>query len=216
MTAKRINIGCGETPTPGWCNFDNSPSVRLARWPAVPAILWRLGLIEGEQYHFARFARAHGIEYGDATRGLPVPSGHCEVVYSSHMLEHLDRTGADRFCREVLRVLAPGGIVRIAIPDLAHHTRRYAEHGDADAFLGAIHVCAPQPRSLVKRLRAALVGPRHHLWMYDGASLGRLLGRHGFADIRVVPAGTTTIPDPGPLDLCERAVETAYVEAKKP
>ena len=27
---KRINIGCGSSPTAGWNNFDNSLSVRLA------------------------------------------------------------------------------------------------------------------------------------------------------------------------------------------
>ena len=31
----RLNIGCGMAPTPGWLNYDNSPSVWLARWPVL-------------------------------------------------------------------------------------------------------------------------------------------------------------------------------------
>ena len=27
----KINIGCGDTPTKGWSNYDNSWSVRLAK-----------------------------------------------------------------------------------------------------------------------------------------------------------------------------------------
>ena len=31
----RVNVGCGSSPTPGWVNFDNSLSVRAARWPLL-------------------------------------------------------------------------------------------------------------------------------------------------------------------------------------
>jgi len=27
----RVNIGCGQSPTPGWINFDNSLTVKIAR-----------------------------------------------------------------------------------------------------------------------------------------------------------------------------------------
>jgi hypothetical protein len=50
--------------------------------------------------------------------------------------------------------------------------------------------------------------------MYAASSLIRLLERHGFGDARELPAGQTTIPDPGPLDLREREEESVYVEAE--
>ena len=61
-----------------------------------------------------------------------------------------------------------------------------------------------------------LIGPRHHLWMYDGESLARLLREAGFADVAVEPPGVTRIVDPGGLDLKEREAESVYVEAARP
>lgn len=116
----RINIGCGQTPTKGWRNFDNSFSLRPSnsKIPLLPDILHRLGFVENSQYQFVKFARENDIEYGDATKGLPLNQESCEVVYSSHMLEHLDRNGADEFLKEAYRVLCPNGIIRIAVPDI--------------------------------------------------------------------------------------------------
>ena len=139
----RINIGCGQTPTSGWKNFDNSLSLRLSKIPLIPDILHRLGFLEGSQYQFIKFARENDIEYGDATKGLPLANESCEVVYSSHMLEHLGRNGADKFFKEAYRVLYPNGIIRIAVPDIRKQIEQYNESGDADAFLEATHMCAP-------------------------------------------------------------------------
>jgi len=49
--------------------------------------------------------------------------------------------------------------------------------------------------------------------MYDGESLTRLLREAGFENAAVLPPGTTGIPDPGQLDLKERADESVYAEA---
>jgi len=212
----RLNIGCGRTPTPGWRNFDNSPSLRLARLGGLPDLLGRLRLLGNAQREFIAFARDHAIEYGDATRGLPLPAGSCDAIYSSHMLEHLDREGADAFLREALRLLRPGGVLRLAVPDLRKPIEEYMERGDVDHFLAQAYVCVPRPRTVTDRLKMALVGPRHHQWMYDGPSLVALLTRHGFADPAVTPAGETRIPDPGALDLAEREDESVYVEATRP
>lgn len=69
----RINIGCGQTPTKGWRNFDNSLSLRLSKIPLLPDLLQKLGFLESSQQQFIQFAREHDIEYGDATKGLPRP-----------------------------------------------------------------------------------------------------------------------------------------------
>ena len=52
--------------------------------------------------------------------------------------------------------------------------------------------------------------------MYDGASLSRLMSEAGFADLKVLEAGRTSIPDPGDLNLREREAESVYVEGPKP
>ena len=212
----RINIGCGQTPTDGWKNFDNSFSLRLSKIPFLPDMLHRLRFLEGSQFQFIKFARENHIEYGDATKGLPLQEESCEVVYSSHMLEHLDRNGADKFLKEAYRVLRPSGIIRIAVPDIKKQIEQYNQSGDADAFVEATHMCVPRPTSVAQRVRLLLVGTRHHQWMYDGNSLSRLLQRNGFIETEVVPVGQTNIPEPESLDLKERSSESVYVEARKP
>lgn len=213
---QRINIGCGQTPTRGWRNFDNSFSLRLSKMPLLATILHGLGLLEGAQHQFVKFARENNIEYGDATKGLPLKQESCEVVYSSHMLEHLDRNGADKFLREAYRVLRQNGIIRIVVPDIKIQIAQYNDSGDADAFIESTHMCVPEPTSLTQKVRLLLVGARHHQWMYDGRSLTRILQKHGFTGAEIMPAGKTRIPQCGALDLRERSSESVYVEARKP
>src|ERR1022692_1095798 len=112
MEKLRINVGCRQTPTVGWRNFDNSLSLRLSKPKLLQMVLRKIGIVNKEQACFIHFAREHCIEYGDATRGLPLPSGSVEVLYSSHMLEHLDRQEATLFLMEARRILCSGGIVR--------------------------------------------------------------------------------------------------------
>ena len=53
----RVNVGCGRTPTPGWLNFDNSPSVRLAHLPLGLVLSRGLGR---ESRQFAEKANSVG------------------------------------------------------------------------------------------------------------------------------------------------------------
>lgn len=212
---RRVNIGCGRTPTEGWENYDNSLSVQLCRIPVLPELLKSLRLLHRAQYEFIRFSRESEIGYADVTKGLPFADESCDVLYSSHMIEHLDRREVSIFLREARRVLRPGGIIRLVAPDITRLVERYRESGDADAFIEGTHLCAPRPRSLAHRMRILLVGTRHHQWMYDGNSLCLLLRQQGFVETAILPAGHTKIPDHQSLDLHERALESVYVEAEK-
>lgn len=209
----RVNVGCGSTPTAGWVNFDNSMTVRIARRRLLKAILRTLRLVSEQQLEFARVASAQGIRWADATRRIPLGDSSAEVLYSSHMLEHLDCDGALRFLQEARRVLQPGGILRIAVPDLRALVNAYLADGDADRFLRDSLLTVPARRSLGDRIRFAVLGERHHLWMYDGESLRRLLEANGFRNASIMPPAKTMIRDPGPLNLTERAEESVFVEA---
>ena len=211
----RLNVGCGQTPTSGWNNFDNSFSLRLARWPRLSTLAGRLGLLEPTQVAFVEFAGREHVEWADACR-LPCADGSVDALYTSHMLEHLDQAEAQRFLAEALRVLCPGGILRIAVPDLGRMVAAYVDSGDADAFIAATLMAVPKPKTFAQRLRLAIVGPRHHHWLYDCQSLCKLLTTNGFSGAVGWDAGTTGIPDPGALDLREHESETLYVEATKP
>ena len=212
----RLNIGCGMTPTPGWRNYDNSPSVRISRSSLFTKLLKGAGLLEGQQRDYIAFCRKHDIRWANAVRSIPEPADSVGVIYSSHMLEHLDRDEAKAFLANAMRALRPGGFIRLALPDLRHHIDDYLSTGDGDRFIANIHVCRPRARGFKAQIRSLLVGERHHLWMYDSASLIRLLEEAGFEDARRRPPGQTGISDPGPLNLREREGESVYVEARKP
>lgn len=203
----RVNVGCGRTATPGWLNLDSSLTVRLARTPLAR-------LLPSNPRAFAKAVVAQGVRYGDATR-LPLADGSVDAVYSSHMLEHLSRDKAERFLREAARVLKPGGVLRIAVPDLRKGVDAYLGTGDADAFMEWSILSSPLD-TLRQRLRALIVGTTHHLWHYDGASLKRTFERHGFANVAVMEPGATNISEPGELDLYERAEESVFVEGVRP
>ncbi|MHB1533052.1 MAG: class I SAM-dependent methyltransferase [Acidimicrobiales bacterium] len=213
---RRVNIGCGATPTRGWLNYDNSLTVRLARHRVALSILHLIGLISSDQIYFARTVREQNIVFANSIRRIPLSSSSVEVLYSSHMLEHLDRDEARLFLGEVSRVLISGGILRLAIPDLSIHLDRYANDGDADEFMNRTCLYYPRSRTVLARLREMFIGRRNHVWMYDAKSLAGLLEASGFTDVESLPAGITRIPNPGSLNLRERSEESAYVEGRKP
>lgn len=61
----------------------------------------------------------------DLRRGIPLDTGTMDVVYHAHVLEHFTRPEANSFMKECYRVLKPGGIIRIAVPDLESIAREY-------------------------------------------------------------------------------------------
>ncbi len=212
----RVNIGCGQSPTPGWRNFDNSPSLWLARHPILVFVLRTFRLIDNTQLHYIAFNIRNSIDWADATKHIQLTDGSVDVLYSSHMLEHLDREEAISFLREAKRVLRKDGIIRLVVPDLQLYVRKYLDDGDADALVAASYLAQSKPKTIFQKLRLLIVGGRHHYWMYDGISLCRLLEQAGFEDASVLRPGQTRIPVPGQLNLFERADESAYVEALRP
>jgi len=75
-------------------------------------------------------AQVPGVLEHDLRLGVPFADGHFDCVYSAHMLEHLPRPLAPRFLAECLRVLKPGGVLRLVLPDLESAARRYLDHLD--------------------------------------------------------------------------------------
>jgi predicted SAM-dependent methyltransferase len=75
----------------------------------------------------------------DATTGLPYESNSFDSVYHSHILEHLTPEQGQALTQECFRVLKPGGILRVVIPDLEKIAALYlrmhdqAWKGDAQA-----------------------------------------------------------------------------------
>lgn len=209
----RANIGCGPTPTEGWVNVDNSPSILIAKSWLLTKLALAMPFVRPGQKSLIKFARTHEIVHANASRHLPFKSSSVDVLYSCHMLEHLDLADAKSFLGEAKRVSKPDGILRIVVPDLSMLIEKYNNTKDADYFMQESLLSVPTPKGLLQKLKYAfLTGFRHHLWLYDKKSLVGLLNSAGFSTV-ILEAGHTTIPDAGSLDLFERADCSIFVEA---
>lgn len=117
----------------------------MAKRPPEPAINSQpgkplmLNLGCGKCYDTADWVNIDFITAGnevishDLRKALPVSSDICDVVYSSHVLEHFSRSEARAFLKECNRVLRPGGVLRIVVPDLEMIARLYLKYLDGAA-----------------------------------------------------------------------------------
>ncbi len=202
-----VNLGSSAQVAPGWNNVDFSWLVRLARYPGLCSLLHRLRLLNDARYQ--RILKLDpGVVCWDLRHGVPFPDQTFDVAYHSHVLEHLDREDAPGFLAECFRVLKPGGILRVVVPDFEKLARDYleivgrlpdratmAEHTFAVAeMIDQMVLRTPRHRSLerplVRFVESFVVGNTDragilHRWMYDRFSAGLLLTDTGFVDIQV-------------------------------
>jgi predicted SAM-dependent methyltransferase len=216
MKTIRVNIGCGRIPTEGWHNYDNSWSIRLAARPLLAGIMSKFNLLSEPQEKFISFAKSSSIRWADATKHIPEQDNSVDAIYSSHMLEHLDREDAQKFLAEARRILRHGGVIRLSVPNIKNVVENYIKDGDADKLIENTLLTRKKPKTVLEKIRYLLIGDRNHQWMYDAHSLCKLLLSVGFKDARAMEPGSTMIYEPGNLDLRERFPGSIYVEAINP
>jgi len=211
-----LNIGCGDTPTKGWRNYDNSWSVRLAKNNVLTYVLRETGVFSASQLKFISFAENSNILWANGIKRIPENDSTADAVYSSHMIEHIEKEDVVLFFKEVRRILKSGGIIRLAVPDIKLQAEKYIQDGDADNFIETTSLTRKYPKTFIDKIKYLIIGDRNHQWMYDGKSLCKLLSSAGFNEPCILEPGLTTIPDPGMLNLKERLSESVYVEACNP
>lgn len=54
----------------------------------------------------------------DIAKPIPVKDGSVQFVFAEHVTEHITCSEAYKFFEEVHRILNPGGVFRIAVPDI--------------------------------------------------------------------------------------------------
>jgi predicted SAM-dependent methyltransferase len=97
--------------------------ILLIKERSLPEATKYLNLGCGSRYHpdwinIDIASRGPAVIQHDLSRGIPLPDASCDVVYHAAVLEHLRRSDAETFLAECYRVLKPGGIVRVGVPDL--------------------------------------------------------------------------------------------------
>jgi predicted SAM-dependent methyltransferase len=69
-------------------------------------------------------------EYGDGT---------VEEVRASHILEHFSRSDVPSVLKEWVRVLQPGGVIKIAVPDFDWIAKKHIEDPEFDCTEGFVY-----------------------------------------------------------------------------
>ena len=69
---------------------------------------------------------------------LPMGNNSVSLIYASHVLEHFGRYAYKAALKEWFRVLKPGGILRLSVPDFAACAAIYYENGLADGLTGLV------------------------------------------------------------------------------
>jgi predicted SAM-dependent methyltransferase len=78
--------------------------------------------------NFDLYPASTDVRQANIIDGVPLADGTADFIYHSHVLEHLCREDARRFLQECHRILKPGGILRIAVPDLEDAAREYLKN----------------------------------------------------------------------------------------
>jgi len=238
-----VNLGCGAKTSPHAVNVDWSIRLRLRRNPLLRAAA---SPFLDRQRRARLAAMEQTVLLHDLRKPLPFAGRSVDAVYHSHLLEHIDRDLVAGFLERVLRVLRPGGIHRVCVPDLEVLVRRYlrsvgeCDRGEADgarheATIAAfLEQCVRREAAGARRLppvrrwiENALIGDARrrgetHQWMYDRHNLPAVLRDAGFDDVRVRAWNESAIPGwpEFGLETDERGGEfqpdSLYVECRRP
>lgn len=185
-----VNIGAGPHGRPGWVNVDASPG------PNIQCLY-------------------------DCRRRLPFPDGSARGIFTEHFLEHLDYAEeAPLFLAECRRILRPGGVLRVVVPDAELYLRAYAAGGwselarirplgpgNHDPHLGVTY------RTRLELVNAVFRQGFEHRYAYDCETLARLLSDAGFG-VKRQSYGVSVMPDLA-IDQALRASESLYIDAVK-
>ena len=147
----------------------------------------------------------------DILDGLPLDAGSMDYAVSIHALPEVPYPDLVPALRELRRVLKPGGVLRLGLPDLDRAIEAYLRR-DPDHF------------SLIPDEEAASFGAKfvvHLIWY----GYTRTFFTHDFAEEILLKAGfgrvdrcgyrETRSPYPGIVELDNREGESLFVEATK-
>jgi SAM-dependent methyltransferase len=197
----KLHLGAFDCAVDGWLNTDVTPHIFIAKIPGAAGLLRAVGRLDDKKYDMHRRGQFRALTYVDLTRTLPFADASVAAVFSSHVFEHLFRDEIKRLVAEIRRVLIPGGVCRVVVPDLEKVIGLY-DPESPERFLSAMFEA--DTRDAVKN--------GHH-WGFTGASLKKLFTDGGFATAEVAAFREGQCPDIGVLD--NRPEESIFFEAVK-
>jgi predicted SAM-dependent methyltransferase len=176
----KVHLGCGDDIRSGWLNVDMSAS------PAARHLAANAGAPTALVLHDLRY-------------GLQLPACSCAMIYSSHLLEHLELPQALRLLRDCHRALAPEGRFRAALPDFRRIAVAYAENDSSFFDLIDIEEAFPHNEvgmhSLIDFVNYVAYQAGEHRILYDADKMVRVLRAAGFSAVRECGYDASLDPD---------------------
>lgn len=146
--------------------------------------------------------------YRDLSQGIPLESNSVDVIYASHLLEHIQFKELIIFIQECHRVLKPGGSFLVAVPDASKYIKAYLGKTTfrGNEVLYYEGIC--NTGSFLDQVNyIAYMGGAHN-YLFDSENLRNTLR---LADFSKVKSRTF---DPR-IDLDARQVDSIYAVAEK-
>jgi SAM-dependent methyltransferase len=145
---------------------------------------------------------------GDIRDGLPLPDGSLDYVVSIHALPMIAYPDLVPVLVELRRVLRPGGVLRLCLPDLDKNIDAY-HRGDRDHFL----VPDEDEDTLSGKLIVQLMWYGWSVTPFTAEWTESLLRRAGFDQVEHCAMGTTASGMAGICALDNRPAESLFIEA---
>ena len=217
----KLNLGCGNVRPLGWINTDGSWNANLQRIPII-------GFLINKLFKTVEYNDSSNLVYMNLNRNWSYKSNSVDVVYASHLFEHLTLDKADLFLNESFRCLKVGGVIRIVVPDLYKICKKYLEEyetsniSSTEFIMWAINMHREGQYGnripLWKKIILEIQGyPHQHKYMYDEKSLSKVLAQHGFSNILSMTYGKSDYLSEiiNEVEGSQESYLSVYLEAKK-
>jgi predicted SAM-dependent methyltransferase len=139
-----------------------------------------------------------GQVYLDLTKRFPLPDGSFQYIFGEHVIEHLNYDDGLDMLRECYRVLAPGGKIRLATPNLLKYVQLFRDPKTAeiDSYLEGKLGWFAWPRTASRETMILNLEMRSfgHKFVYDPQTLSERLSQAGFRTIAEFPPGESDDP----------------------
>jgi len=212
----KVNLASGPASTNSWINFDSGLLPLLSKFPALRRLLLRLGLLS--EFYNEDWPK---IRLVDISRELPLSDNSVDFVYCSQALEHFEYWQTENILGEMYRILKPGGIVRVSVPDIDKMVQLYLEENkdnpsDAARNLNLLwwgHEKDVKPENFLIKLSHHFIRP--HQWQYNKASMEELLKKVDFRKITLRSFRRGRVPGLKGVELEIHRDHSLFLEAQK-
>jgi predicted SAM-dependent methyltransferase len=148
----------------------------------------------------------------DISRALPFPDSSFDGVFCEHVLEHFSLEEGLKISREIKRILRPGGVFRVIVPDAEYVVRMYLEKPrDLVAYRGS----GDAGETAMETVNSFFRQRYDHQFLYDWATIEKMLLNAGFDKVSRARFGVSVYLEAITLDDGKYESESLYVEALK-